>query len=441
MRRLWQLIRSDRIRRFVEVWRTEGRLAAVRAARRHVRMGLAGQAQTVQQAHATAATELTEDTGCALTAVWTELARKNAFHVASAPSVHRKRRSVAMIGDLNLPQCRKYRVEQLDEIWGALGVDYSYAHYEDIPRALDLLQTATHLMLYRLGSSRLTEMYLYEARRLKLPVIYDIDDPLFSFSAYETYSNGGAIDPRVRRALVDQSPGYLSVMQQADLITLSTPGLVDAARLMTQRPVYLRRNFADRATLETGRTHSQHPNSRRGFKVAFASGSLGHEVDFLSVADDITQFLKDRPDRQFVILGRFDAEKLPLELSAQTTVEPFRSYEAYLAALARVDCAVLPLVDDAFNRCKSAVRVIDAASVAVPSIVGQTGDAGAMIKDGKTGLIAEQGGWLAALEALAQAPEDCAKMGVAARFDLENRWTAGTTMPIVERELIDEIIS
>ena len=32
-------------------------------------------------------------------------------------------------------------------------------------------------------------MYLYEARRLRLPVLYDLDDPLFSISAYETYEN------------------------------------------------------------------------------------------------------------------------------------------------------------------------------------------------------------------------------------------------------------
>lgn len=438
MRRLRNLARKDRILRFLEVWRTEGRRAAIRAGMRHARMLLNGQTPSAVTYEEPA--KGAPDRRCALTDIWTELAQKNAFHVTTAPSVLRRRRAVAMIGDLNLPQCRKYRVEQLDEIWQAAGVDYAFAHYEDVPRCLDILQSATHLMLYRLGTSPVVEMYLYEARRLRLPVIYDIDDPLFSFSAYETYSNGAAIPSDMRRSLIDQAPSYFSVMQQADALTLSTPGMVDAARLMSSRPAYLRRNFADRSTLDAGLQQGFKRAGTDGFTVVFASGSHGHEVDLLSIADPLEAFLRRSDSHRLKILGRFDLELLPDRLRSRASVEPFRDYTAYLAGLARANCAIMPLIDDAFNRCKSAVRVIDAASVGVPSVVGSTGDGSAMVREGETGLIAACDDWYDVLERLARDPDRTRAMGTIARSDLEKRWSAQTALPVLEPNFIPEIV-
>ena len=72
------------------------------------------------------------------------------------------------------------------------------------PACLDLLQGATHLMIYRLGQSRLAEMYLYEARRLRLPVIYDIErPPVFLRGLRRPYRQTAAGDagPDLRRHL------------------------------------------------------------------------------------------------------------------------------------------------------------------------------------------------------------------------------------------------
>lgn len=438
--RMAKLLRGHRVRRFAEVWRTEGRGAALLAARRHLAMARHGHVPSMVGPAALPVPATLPAETCALTPVWAHLARTKAFAVTTAPALMRRRRRVAMIGDLNLPQCRKYRVEQLDEIWARAGVGYGFAHYEDIPRCLDLLQGATHLMLYRLGRSSLAEMYLYEARRLKLPVIYDIDDPLFSVAAYETYGNCAALPDDLRRHLVGQAPAYLSVMNQADYLSLSTPGLVDLAAAHAPRPVYLRRNFADRATLEAGRRAARR-GPREGFTLAFASGSMGHEVDFLTIADDLAGFLAASEDRRLLLLGRFDTRHLPEAMRARAEVVPFADYPAYLAALARADCAVLPLADDAFNRCKSAVRVIDAAAVAVPSIVGGVGDGQAMVRDGTTGLVAEPGagGWRAALERLASDPAGAAALGRAARADLEACWAASDDLPVIAPGLLAEV--
>ncbi len=371
---------------------------------------------------------------------WQDMARREAFHVTAAPALLAARPRIAMIGDVYLPQCRKYRVAQPGELWAGMGVEYEFSGYPDVKRTIALMQNATHLMFYRTQNDARMAMYLYEARRLRLPVLYDLDDPLFSIAAYETYENMKGLPPRMKAHFLAEAPKYLGAMNLADIVTVSTPGMAEHTRLHTARPVHVRRNFADRETLAAAETAlaAAGREADAPFRVAFASGSMGHEIDFALIGDDLTAFLDAAPDRQLVILGHFDETLLPERLRGRIESHAFSDYGAYLRTLSTVDCAVMPLTDDAFNRCKSGVRVIDAAAVAVPSLVGEVGDLPALVEDGVTGRVLGQGAdWRAALEALAADRTAAAAMGQAARADLLERWTARAAAPVIDQDVID----
>ena len=422
--------RLAHLRRFVTAVRQDGLRAAVAKARNFCAMQWRGSAHTVLRE--TAAGSPRPSTHY-LHGMWQQLAQNNAFHVSAPPHTDAQR-FVAIIGDLNLPQCKKYRVEQLAAFWRSQGVSCDYAHYEDLPRAVRLMNQATHLVEYRLQSNAMTEMLRYEARRLKLPVLYDIDDPLFSVSAYETYSNMGSIDPAMKQHFVAEAPKYLSMMNGADMISVSTPGLAKHAALYSTRPVHVRRNYADPQTLAAGaRAHAARPAPDGGFRIAFASGSQGHEADFAEIAEAIEAFVMAAPKRRLLLLGHIDQARLPRALRTRTDAHPFLNYETYLNALARADCAVMPLADDVFNRCKSAVRVIDAAAISIPSVVGSVGDQPKMIDDSRTGYVARRHeDWLTKLTTLAENPEQTKQMGAAARQALEAEWSGQDGAHIVD---------
>ncbi|KIN62879.1 Glycosyltransferase [Sulfitobacter noctilucicola] len=371
--------------------------------------------------------------------VWQTLAREDAFHIQKAPAVHRKRRQIAMIADLNLPQCRKYRVEQLAAFWRARGVEFEYAHYQDIPRATRILQHATHLMEYRLQTGPAADMIRYEARRLRLPILYDLDDPLFSVSAYETYRNMEALDPRMKAHFVSEAPKYLGMMNGADIISVSTPGMAAHTALYTERPVYIRRNFADAETLDEGAGAMSQASADDGlFRVAFSSGSQGHEIDFDQIAEPLIEFITEDKDRRLMVIGHFDLVHMPPALKDQVEVVKFSEYRSYLAALRRANCAVMPLCDDVFNRCKSAVRVLDAASVGIPAIVADVGDFGQVVQHDTTGFVARTASdWLSSLRYLAENSVRAVEMGRAARSDLEDRWHQSDQAHIISPELVD----
>lgn len=374
---------------------------------------------------------------------WVDMAEASAFTVSpSAPALSARKRVIAMIGDLNLQQCKKYRIEQLDEIWAKAGVEYRFAHYQDVPRCIDILQNATHLMLYRLQRHDLVSTYLYEARRLRLPVIYDIDDPLFSIPAYATYDSMGVLPPEMKRHFMALAPLYLDVMNAADALTFSTPGLLKHATEFSSRPSCLRRNFADRLTLDAGHGAMASAADKRAagetFTVAFASGSLGHEVDFAVAGAQVRRFLSGAPDRRLMILGHFDAALLPVELADRIETHPFTDYKGYLHHLARADVAVMPLSDNPFNRCKSGVRVIDASAAGVPSLVSRIGDTPSHVAEGETGhILGAHDDWEAALATLARDRPLARRMGQAARERLERDWSARLTAPVVDAALLD----
>lgn len=365
---------------------------------------------------------------------WTESARKSAFRIATPPRLT-QRRKVAMIGDLNLPQCRKYRVEQPVELLREAGTDYAFSHFQDLPRCMDILQDATHLFLYRLRSGPEVTRHLYEARRLRLPILYDIDDPLFSVPAYAGYGNMAILPPELQQHFIREAPFYADIMNQADVISVSTPALQEHARSFTPRPVFLRRNFADEATLAAPRPDGR--RDRAGFRICLASGSRGHEADFAVIARDVARFLARDRGRRLVILGHFDRALLPEEILPQIETHPFTDYRSYLEQLATCDLALMPLADDLFNRCKSGVRVIDAASVAVPSLVGTVSDMAAHVTDGVTGRVIGPGAsWAQALEDMATTPGLAAEMGRTARRELEHHWSARLDNPVVDPELM-----
>ena len=433
IRFLTSLFRPALIRRFVASLREEGPGVAWAKLRIYLGMRWRGEGHSALRAQHGGGTAPEHY----LNGIWQQLAQGGAFHVTTGEDTAKP--FIAIIGDLNLPQCRKYRVEQLAAFWTAQGFACDFAHYQDLPRVVTLLSRATRVIEYRLQSNPLTEMIRYEARRLSLPILYDIDDPLFSIAAYETYGNMAALDPAMKAHFLSEAPKYLTMMNGADILSMSTPGLADHARQLTARPVYVRRNFADQDTLDDGARAMKTAAAKDGiFRVVFSSGSQGHEVDFATIAPALETFFVGRDDRRLMILGHFDLTHLPAALATRTDVVAFTTYARYLGALARADCSVMPLADDLFNRCKSAVRVIDAASVGVPSIVGTVGDAKSVVRDAETGFIAQTAqDWLHALEKLDGDRALSAQMGQAARRDLETRWAGRPEDHIIDRQIID----
>ena len=96
--------------------------------------------------------------------------------------------------------------------------------------------------------------------------------------------------------------------------------------------------------------------------------------------------------------------------------QPFDTYERYLSVLAGMDINIIPLLNDRFNECKSAIRYLDASVVAVPTIASAVGDLVNVMSDDGIGLLARDSEeWEYHLDTLINSPDRRGSMAVAAR--------------------------
>ena len=74
--------------------------------------------------------------------------------------------AVAIIGALDIPQCKKYRVLQKVEYFSLRGIACEYCDYRDLSQAFSLMQLATVVIFYRLPQGPSSAALIDEALRL-----------------------------------------------------------------------------------------------------------------------------------------------------------------------------------------------------------------------------------------------------------------------------------
>jgi glycosyltransferase involved in cell wall biosynthesis len=297
--------------------------------------------------------------------------------VISRRSVARFAGTSVLIGSLDLPQCRKYRVIQKQELVECIGgTKMTISPYGDVNRWRTQLQSADKVILYRIPDRRRFEEIISEARRLGLTVCYDIDDAVFDLETVKSNPNLTYLSRGIRKALFRDAVVLSEAMHQCDIITVSTPGL---QRLVRQRfraiPCHVIPNGVDAETIHYGRVARQQASAIRTkpFRILFPSGSLAHAADTEVAIDGVRQFLERCPEAQIITIGHFDGRSALYNHTALKKL-PFLPYSEYLRVLATADCVLVPLAESAFNNGKSIIRLIDATEVGVPVIATPAGE-------------------------------------------------------------------
>lgn len=325
---------------------------------------------------------------------------------------------VAVIGDLNLPQCKKYRVLQKQEALEGLGVTCEHSHWEDVPRSLTLLQISSFVIFYRMQLTGHFRIYLDECERLRVPTAYDIDDPIFSKTIYGTNPNLQHLNPAEARSLLASSDRHLHALQACDSVIVSTPRLAEEVRKLGHQQVFLWRNAIDRETLHAAQLANGRPSRRQNgsVRLVYASGSRAHEADFREIESVILRLLSEFPALRFTVIGFLDLPQTFAPFRDRIAIRPFSDYNTYIAELGSSDVAAIPLVPDDFNDCKSAIRQMEAAVVAVPSVASQIGDFANLIVHGENSMLASTSDdWYRHLRALITDAERRHVMGTVAR--------------------------
>lgn len=187
---------------------------------------------------------------------------------------------------------------------------------------------------------------------LKAKWIVDIDDNYYAVPVD---------NPAHRRALAIR-PQLDLCLSLADGVTVSVPALKELYGHLNKN-IFVQKNGVDPAFWEAP------PRSRRRRKSIRIGweGAYGHRDDLTLVTPALRAVQRAFPEVELVAFGY-----KPTELTWE--YHPWVSFEDYPRELTSLDLDIViaPLVDSAYNRCKSNLRLLDAAMLGVPVVYSPT---------------------------------------------------------------------
>jgi glycosyltransferase involved in cell wall biosynthesis len=322
-------------------------------------------------------------------------------------------------------------------------VKVKLSEYLDIHRAFTLMQTVTTVIFYRVPDGTYFDACYNEARRLGVTVGYDIDDPIFSLDIYNANSNLKTLDKAEKNNLLAETPNYLSAMKKCDYLIASTPGIFAAMQNLINKPVYLWRNCIDFETnsiAETVLAEKNEQSNKGVVRIGYMSGSRSHDEDFSLVANILARVMGEYPEVELVVGGYADIPCELMSLNHRIEIVPYSGYQGYFKNISNLDIVIVPLVKDAFNECKSAIRFMEAAIMCKPCVSSEVGDFSNIVKNGETGFLADADeSWYQALSDLISSPALRLRMGLAAASDVQSHYSSKVISETLLKPLLDYI--
>ena len=341
------------------------------------------------------------------------------------------RERVLMICEASIPQCLKYRVRQRQESLSLLGVSSSWLPWQDQQGCLNALQCHSAVIFYRTPLLPGVERLVQEARRLKLPISWEVDDLIFDTAEIRANPSLQDLDRHMFQGLLKGAGLYRHALEMADRGIASTAALAEAMAEVKRLSVDVIHNGLDRETLKIAEELSlrqQDCDSEIDSKVTvcrivYGSGTNTHNHDVLEATEALLALLHDRPNVRLRIIGEL---KLPVGFQAVCSqIERFqaRDYRSYLALLAECQINLAPLSANRFNDCKSNIKWLEAAAIGIPTVCSPRAEFMDAVVDGVNGLVCTTTQeWRTGLEMLVDEPKLRQNMGAAARQTAHTRY-------------------
>lgn len=199
--------------------------------------------------------------------------------------------------------------------------------------------------------------------RAQLLRIGDFDDLLFAGAPAEMPKvMGGSSSEEAAARLIAQ---HASTLELFDAFTVSTTPLAEALQeARPKQPVFVVPNGLSRTWIKQGR--ALYPAWKPGDPrvIRYLPGST-HDADFAIVEEALRTFLHRHPSVRLEVIGHCPpaAEALP-----RVSKRAFTPFEQLAGDLSTAWVNLAPLAGGRFNRCKSSIKLLEAAAFGCPTI-------------------------------------------------------------------------
>ena len=315
---------------------------------------------------------------------------------------------VAIIAELSIPQCKKYRVIQKQEMLEELGIPCSVTSWTDSNEAKKQISLASLVIFYRVPGFDSVMDLIAECRRLNIKTLWEVDDLVFDEDVLKTSSTINLLEPAEREGVINGAKLYRQAMLACDEGIASTSGLAKAMKEAGLETVYVVENALDDETLAAARSIEGRLKKQEDglIRIIYGSGTKTHNIDFLEAAPALANILKENPNVRFRIIGYLELPEYFDEVQSQIERIPFCNYTEYLTYLSECDISIAPLENFVFNDAKSNIKYLEASITKVASVCSPRAAFADVIVNGENVFLADnEQQWHEAFDTLIQNPE------------------------------------
>ena len=301
----------------------------------------------------------------------------------------------------------RYRAQLPAEALGLRGVAADVRHYRD-PDVGTLAEAADIVVAYRVPATPQILELINDTRVAGTPVVFDVDDLIFDPNIVEEIPALRLLPPDEAALWLEGVRRYRTTMEACDAYIGSTPRLVDHARAVVGIDAYLFENGVGSVLGASSAVAAARPRRAGPLRVGYFSGTTTHDHDWHHVEASIIDVLVTHPDAELWLGGHLQpTEAVIAALGHRVRRIPFVAWDKLPGLLRDLDVNLAPLQPGSrFNDAKSAIKWLEAALVATPTIASPSAPFVDAITPGVTGWLADEPReWAAALDlALADEP-------------------------------------
>jgi len=249
----------------------------------------------------------------------------------------------------------------------------------------------------------------------KKPVVLDLDDLLFDLP--EEHPD------RTSHYFSEALLPMLQAIMEVDLVTVATHALRERI-LPFNRNIVVFPNYLNDELWELIEPVPYKPNSDQ-ISIGYMGGH-SHKPDILMVSAVLLKLLEKYSYR---IKFKFWGIEPPPELAPFAQVDwcPPKSLEYHAFATyfqtQTADIMIAPLMDTAFNACKSAIKYLEYSSIGVPGVYSRLAPYSSVIEDGVDGLLASSPiEWEASLSRLIDDHDLRRRIALNAQRKIKENW-------------------
>jgi glycosyltransferase involved in cell wall biosynthesis len=285
----------------------------------------------------------------------------------------------------------RYRGHFPKEALEAVGVGADLHMYRDV-EVWAKARTADAVVFYRVPATEqiLDLIETIRARPGPVPILYDVDDLI--------------VDPSIRSELdpvLAKLPGfdfdlywqgvrrYRTTLEACDAYIGSTAMLCDRVGELTGMPTYRWANGVGREVARLSDRQLGRPRKPGPVRIGYLSGTNTHNEDWAFVEPAIAAVLTQRPDVELWIGGLLEYTPALDPFRGRIRRLPLMPWDQLPSVLRDLDVNLAPLEPGKFfNEAKSAIKWLEAALTATPTVASPSQPFREAIRDGVTGLLA-----------------------------------------------------